>query len=80
MLRVADGTTDNAAAIQAAINGCAANGGGLVRLLVAGKGIYVSSPITLTRHVGLHLDAGVILRGTNGDVIAGVTPFFASGM
>lgn len=63
---VADGTTDNAAAIQAAINGCAANGGGLVRLrVVAGKGIYLSGPITLTSHVGLQLDSGVILRGTN---------------
>ena len=63
---VADGTTDNAAAIQAAINGCAANGGGLVRLrVVAGKGIYLSSPITLASHVGLYLDAGVILRATN---------------
>ena len=63
---LADGTADNAAAIQAAINGCAANGGGLVRLrVVAGKGIYLSSPITLTSHVGLQLDAGVILRGTN---------------
>ena len=62
----ADGTTDNTAAIQAAINSCAANGGGLVRLrVVAGKGIYLSSPIILTSHVGLQLDGGVILRGTN---------------
>jgi len=63
---LADGTTDNTAAIQAAINGCAANGGGLVRLrVVAGKGVYLSSPIKLTSHVGLQLDQGVILRGTN---------------
>lgn len=63
---VGDGTIDNAAAIQAAIKGCAAAGGGLVSLrVVAGKRIYLTSPITLTSHVGLELEAGVILRGTN---------------
>jgi polygalacturonase len=63
---VGDGITDNTTAIQSAINGCAAAGGGLVRLrVVSGKGTYLTSPITLTSHVGLQLDAGVTLLGTN---------------
>jgi polygalacturonase len=63
---VGDGVTDNTNAIQSAINGCATAGGGLVRLrLVSGKGTYLTSPITLTSHVGLQLDAGVTLLGTN---------------
>ncbi len=63
---VGDGVTDNTTAIQSAINGCATAGGGLVRLrVVRGKGTYLTSPITLTSHVGLQLDAGVTLLGTN---------------
>ncbi len=62
---VGDGVTDNTAAIQSAINACAAQGGGLVRLqVVNGKGTYLTSPIRLVSHVGLQLDKGVTLLGT----------------
>jgi len=59
---VGDGVTDNTAAIQAAINACAATGGGSVRLYVEeGKGTYLTGPITLASHVRLQLDQGVTL-------------------
>ncbi|HUB15449.1 MAG TPA: glycosyl hydrolase family 28 protein [Acetobacteraceae bacterium] len=62
---VADGVTDNTAAIQSAIDACANAGGGPVRLpLVRGKGTYLTGPITLVSHVKLQIDKGVILRGT----------------
>ncbi len=62
---VGDGVTDNTAAIQSAINACAKQGGGLVRLHLQGdKGTYLTGPISLVSHVGLQIDKGVTLLGT----------------
>jgi polygalacturonase len=58
---VADGTTLNTAAIQAAINAAAAAGGGLV---VVPTGVFRSGSIFLKQGVELHLDAGAVLLGS----------------
>jgi polygalacturonase len=63
---VGDGTTDNTAAIQNAVNACAAQGGGTVELRVVGnQAIYLTGPFTLTSHIHLQVDQGVTLQGTN---------------
>jgi polygalacturonase len=65
---VGDGSTDNAAAIQAAIKaaglGPATNGlsGGTVRIPVSGVGVFVSGPIVLTNNVNLQIDPGATLE------------------
>jgi len=63
---VADGTTDNTKAIQAAINSCATQGGGMVELVVNGSSaVYVTGPIVLKSHVHFYIDEGVTLLATN---------------
>jgi polygalacturonase len=63
---VGDGMTDNTAAIQNAVNACAAQGGGIVELSVAGNNaVYVTGPFTLKSHVHLFIDKGVTLQATN---------------
>jgi polygalacturonase len=63
---VGDGTTDNTAAIQNAVNACAAQGGGIVELRVVGnQAVYLTRPFTLQSHVHLQIDQGVTLQGTN---------------
>jgi polygalacturonase len=57
----ADGTTNNAHAIQAAIDDCAAKGGGTVRL--AG-GTFLSGPVVLKSHITLDIEAGATLLGS----------------
>ena len=60
---VGDGTTDNTAAIQNAIDACASQGGGLVKLTVVGtNAVYVTGPLTLKSHVDLDIDQGVTLQ------------------
>ena len=62
---VGDGTTDNTVAIQAAIDHCAARGGGIVALTNApNRSVYLTSPIRLKSQVILQIDAGVTLQGT----------------
>jgi polygalacturonase len=56
-----DGVTKDAAAIQAAIDACAAHGGGTVRLVA---GTYLSSPIVLKSNIALQLDKGATLLGS----------------
>ena len=56
-----DGTTNNAHAIQAAIDACAAKGGGIVRL--AG-GTFLSAPIVLKSHITLDVETGATLLGS----------------
>jgi polygalacturonase len=56
-----DGVTKDTAAIQKAIDACAAKGGGTVRL-IAGK--YVSAPIVLKSNITLQLDKGATLFGS----------------
>lgn len=58
---VGDGATLNTRAIQQAIDGCTAAGGGDV--LIAG-GSFVTGTIYLKDHVTLHLAAGAALLGS----------------
>ena len=57
----ADGVTNDAHAIQAAIDACAQKGGGIVRL--AG-GTFLSGPIVLKSHITLDVEAGATLLGS----------------
>ncbi len=56
-----DGKTKDTVALQAAIDGCAAKGGGDVRLAA---GTYLSAPLALRSHVRLLLEKGAILLGS----------------
>lgn len=58
---VGDGITVNTAAIQSAIDDCAAQGGGRV---VVGEGTYLSGSITLRSRVELHIEADGCLLGS----------------
>ena len=53
---VADGKTDNAVAIQKAINACSDAGGETV--LFAQPGIYLTGPIEVRSNLELHIEAG----------------------
>ena len=56
-----DGATLDTRAIQAAIDACAAKGGGIVRL--AG-GTFLSGPIVLKSHITLDIETGATLLGS----------------
>jgi polygalacturonase len=56
-----DGTTKDTAAIQSAIDACAAKGGGTVRLTA---GTWLSAPIVLKSNITLQLDKGATLLGS----------------
>jgi len=56
---VADGATDNTAAIQKTIRRAAAAGGGIV-YFPAGPHPYLSGPITLASQIELQIDAGAV--------------------
>lgn len=56
---IADGKTNNATAIQQAIDATSQQGGGIV---VLSAGTYLSGPIELKNNVILHLDKGSILK------------------
>jgi hypothetical protein len=53
-----DGKTPATAALQRAIDACAAGGGGTV---VVSRGSYLTGPLHLRSHVNLHLEAGAVL-------------------
>lgn len=55
----ADGRTINTAAIQKAVDDCAANGGGLV---LVPSGTFITGIIRLKSNVNFHLDAGAVLQ------------------
>jgi polygalacturonase len=57
----ADGITKDTKAIQAAIDDCAAHGGGTVALT---KGVYVTAPILLKSNITLDVAEGAILLGS----------------
>jgi hypothetical protein len=59
---VGDGQTNDATAIQQAIDACHASGGGRVTL-PAGKN-YLSGTITLKSNVELHIERGAVLQGS----------------
>jgi polygalacturonase len=56
-----DGASKDTAAIQAAIDACAHQGGGTVRLIA---GTYLSAPIVLKSNITLQLDKGATLLGS----------------
>ena len=56
-----DGTTDNTAAIQKAIDECSISGGG--RVLVPGGGVYKTYTLNLKNNVDLHIERGATLKG-----------------
>src|SRR5487761_2270035 len=58
---VGDGTTVNTKAIQAAIDKCAASGGGVV---VVPKGTFLSGAIFLKQGVNLSIEKDGVLKGT----------------
>ncbi len=58
-----DGTTNDAASIQAAINDCSTAGGG--RVLLPGGKIYRSGSLVLKSNVELHLEMGAVLKGSD---------------
>ncbi len=58
---VADGTTVNTKAIQAAIDKCAQSGGGV---LVVPKGTFLSGAIFLKQGVNLLVEKDGVLKGT----------------
>jgi polygalacturonase len=58
----ADGTTKDTLAIQAAIDACARQGGGVVRL---SAGTYLTAPVELKSKVTLQLEKGAILQGSS---------------
>lgn len=60
---VGDGVINDVKAIQAAIDDCAANGGGTV-VLESGK-TYYSDSIQIKKNVELHLQKGSVLRATS---------------
>jgi polygalacturonase len=57
-----DGNTLDTKAIQAAIDRCAAEGGG--RVVLAGGRVYLSGTVVLKNNVTLLIDAGSVLRGS----------------
>ncbi len=61
-----DGITLDTAAIQAAIDACAASGGGLV---VFGAGCYVSGTVFLRTGVTVRLEENAVLRGSTDTVL-----------
>lgn len=56
-----DGHTKDTAAIQKAIDACAASGGGTVHIA---PGTYISGSLHLRSHVTIRLDAGATLKGS----------------
>lgn len=59
---VGDGHTNDAIAIQAAIDACCANGGGTV-IVPAGR-TFLAGSIVLKSHVELHLERGAVLQAS----------------
>ena len=73
-----DGTTLDTAAIQKAIDDCAAKGGGVVRLAGAAK--FVSAPLVLKSRITLEIAEGTTLEGsTNHDDYPEIEQFHAKG-
>lgn len=58
-----DGITNDTASIQAAIDACAAAGGG--RVILPGGNIYRSGALVLCSNLELHLEMGAILKGSD---------------
>lgn len=74
---VGDGATLATAAIQRAIDACAAAGGGLVSL---SPGEYLSGALFVKSHVHLRIDKGATLLGVRDDSAYGVQPTRVAGI
>src|SRR5215472_11467364 len=73
-----DGSTLDTAAIQKAIDHCAASGGGVVRLAGAAK--FVSAPLVLKSHITLEIAEDTTLEGsTNHDDYPEIEQFHQKG-
>ena len=60
---VGNGSDNDGAAIQSAIDKCSSNGGG--RVLLPGGKVYRSGSLVLRSHVELHLEMGAVLKGSD---------------
>ena len=56
-----DGTTDNTAILQKAVDDCSLNGGGTVLIP---SGTYLIRPVELKSNVNLHLEFGALVKGS----------------
>jgi polygalacturonase len=70
---VGDGKTNNAAAIQHAIDLCYEKGGG--RVIVPTGGIFVSGPFEIKSFVNLHIEANATLRASTDESLYTEAPF-----
>jgi len=70
-----DGITNDGAAIQKAIDECAANGGG--RVLLPGGKTYRTGTVVLRSNIEFHLEMGAVLKGS--DSLDDFNPFGADG-
>ena len=68
-----DGVTDDAVAIQRAINQCSQDGGG--RVLFPRNHIYLAGPVELKSHVELHLEATATLKANPDESIYHLSAF-----
>jgi polygalacturonase len=59
---IADGQTNNATAIQSAINTCHDQGGG--KVIIPSGGVFVCGTITLMSNIELHLESGSTLQAS----------------
>jgi polygalacturonase len=69
---IGDGRTDNAEAIQKAIDTCHAVGGG--RVLVPAGGTFVAGPFELKSYVELHVEASATLVASTDETLYTETP------
>lgn len=60
---VGNGTADDTAAIQSAIDACASSGGG--RVVLPGGRTFRSGALILRSHMELHLEMGAVLKGSD---------------
>ena len=68
-----DGVTDDAVAIQKAIDRCSAEGGGVV--LVPRNHVFLSGPVELKSNVELHLEATATLKANPDETIYHLSAF-----
>ena len=68
-----DGVTDDAAAIQKAIDRCSAEGGGVV--LLPRNHVFLSGPVELKSNVELHLEATATLKANPNESIYQLSAF-----
>ena len=68
-----DGVTDDAVAIQRAIDRCSAEGGGMV--LLPRNHVFMSGPVELKSNVELHLEATAVLKANPDESIYHLSAF-----